>query len=121
MSLEPEKREKRKLWSADSIQKPIRGAAKKEKFDFQKMKIAATSDDPAVRKAEFIRYFERFGEFPSFLFDNEQSLDPRLAATMSDLSVDTDSSKTLLDGVSALLGRLPSVAEDDIPNRPSGT
>lgn len=82
-------------------------APKKEKFDFEKMKAAATSDDPAVRKAEFIEYFERFNEFPSFLFDNEHSLDPRLAATMQDLSADESSSKALLEGVRALQYRLP--------------
>lgn len=83
-------------------------APKKEKFDFDKMKTAATSDDRLVRKAEFIEYFERFNEFPSFLFDNEQGLDPRLAATMQDLSKDENSSQALMDGVKALLCRLPS-------------
>lgn len=80
---------------------------KKERFDFEKMKAAATSEDPAVRKAEFIEYFERFSEFPSFLFDNEHALDPRLAATMQDLSADEDASPLLLAGVKALQQRLP--------------
>lgn len=81
---------------------------KKEKFDFEKMKAAATSDDPAIRKAEFVEYFDRFNEFPSFLFDNEGSIDPRLRATMQDISTDTTSSQALLDGVKALVYRLPA-------------
>ena len=83
-------------------------APKKEKFDFEKMKAASTSDNPANRKAAFIEYFERFNEFPSFLFDNEQEIDPRLAATIRDLANEECSSKALLDGVTALRNRLPS-------------
>lgn len=85
-----------------------RDVRKKEKFNFEKMKAGALSDDPTVRKAEFIEYFERFNEFPSFLFDNEKGIDPRLAATMRDLSEDAQASKELLDGLKALTFRLPS-------------
>lgn len=71
------------------------------------MKAAAMSDDPRVRKEAFIDYFERFNEFPSYLFDNERKIDVRLAATIRDISRDTDVSKALLQGISALLQRLP--------------
>ena len=81
---------------------------KREKYDFERMKAAATHQDPLVRKAAFIEYFERFSEFPSFFFDNEQEIDARLAATIDDLANDKDSSKALLEGVTALLNRLPS-------------
>lgn len=94
-------------FSHDYMQADQSKSQKREKFDFEKMKAAATSEDAAIRKAEFIEYFERFNEFPSFLFDNAQNLDPRLAATMQDLSIDENSSKALLEGVKALHYRLP--------------
>ncbi len=97
------KNAQRKSWIPNAVLQ----THKKAKFDFEKMKAAATSDDPAVRKGEFIEYFERFNEFPSFLFDNEHTIDPRLAATMQDLAADLHSSKELVAGVKALLGRLP--------------
>lgn len=81
---------------------------KREKFSFEKMKTAALSDDTLVRKAAFIEYFERFSEFPSYLFDNEYKIDARLAMTMREISQDQNSSKALLDGVASLLRRLPS-------------
>lgn len=99
-----EKKSRRPGISTDSASR----VPKKKKFDFEKMKAAALSDDSAVRKAEFIEYFERFNEFPSFLFDNQRSIDPRLKATIQDLSVDKNSSQALLNGIKALLCRLPS-------------
>jgi len=107
MSQNPIKRIGKRSWTVDTIRDP-EPTPKKEKYNFEKMKAASTSDDPAVRKAAFIEYFERFNEFPSFLFDNEQKIDERLAITMRDISSDTDSSKALLDGVTALLDRVPS-------------
>lgn len=108
MSQEPIRHIGKKSWTVDKKTDPITQTSKKEKFNFEKMKAASTSDNPAIRKAAFIEYFERFYEFPSFLFDNEQKIDPRLAITMRDLSSDKDSSKALLDGITALLNRLPS-------------
>lgn len=107
MLRDPSKRVGKKSWTTDTVRNP-EPAPKKEKFDFEKMKAASTSDNPTIRKAAFIEYFERFNEFPSFLFDNEQKIDPRLAITMQDLSNDKDSSKALLDGIAALQNRLPS-------------
>lgn len=101
-------RPQKKSWAVSKSTHPASRTEKREKFDFEKMKAAATSDDPAVRKAEFIEYFERFNEFPSFLFDVQRGIDPRLEATIQDLSQDENSSKALLDGVKALLYRLPS-------------
>jgi len=108
MSHYHERRVKKKSWTADTITNPPPPPPKKEKFDFEKMKAAATSDNPATRQAAFIEYFERFNEFPSFLFDNEKKVDPRLATTMQDISNDKDSSKAILDGITALINRLPS-------------
>ena len=106
MSRNPIKRIGKRSWTVDTIRNP-EPAPKKEKYNFEKMKAAATSDNPAVRKVAFVEYFERFNEFPSFLFDNEQKIDPRLATTVQDLASDEDSSKALLAGVTALLNRLP--------------
>jgi hypothetical protein len=106
MSPDPIKRVTKKSWTVDRITDP-EPAPKMEKFDFEKMKSASTSDNPAVRKAAFIEYFERFKEFPSFLFDNDPEIDPRLAITIRDISNDADSSKALLAGITALQHRLP--------------
>lgn len=107
MSRDPFQRVRKKSWTVDTIRDP-EPVPKKEKYDFEKMKAASTSDDPTIRKAAFIEYFERFKEFPSFLFDNEHTIDSRLAVTIRDLSNDKDCSKTLRDGIAALLNRLPS-------------
>ncbi|MBI4093449.1 hypothetical protein HY417_00640 [Candidatus Kaiserbacteria bacterium] len=72
------------------------------------MKAAATHKDPAVRKRAFIDYFERFAEFPSYLFDNEVKIDDRLFETMQDLLKDSETTKEMHKGIEALLGRLPS-------------
>ena len=81
---------------------------KREKFDFETMKAAAAHKDPAVRKQAFIQYFERFEEFPSYLFDNEQRIDERLFETMQDLIKDSETTKAMHKGIEALLERLPS-------------
>ncbi len=81
---------------------------KKEKFDFETMKAAAAHKDPAIRKKAFIEYYERFEEFPSYLFDNEHKIDDRLFETMQDLLKDPETSKAMQKGIEALLGRLPS-------------
>jgi hypothetical protein len=107
MPKDPIKRSGKKSWTVDTI-KDAQSAPKKEKYDFEKMKAASTSNDSGTRKAAFIEYFERFSEFPSFLFDNDVKIDPRLAETMQDLSEDKESSKALLNGITALLDRLPS-------------
>ena len=86
---------------------PPQKVPKPEKYDFEKMKVSATSDRPEVRKAAFLEYYERFGEFPSYLFDNEKSVDLRLSATIQALLKDPDSSRTLLRDLDALLMRLP--------------
>lgn len=79
---------------------------RQERFDFEKMKAAATHADPAVRKKAFIDYFERFEEFPSYLFDNEAKMDSRLSETMRDISRDPEASPAMLKGVEALKQRL---------------
>ena len=81
---------------------------KQEKYDFEKMKSAAMHADPAVRKQVFIDYFERFGEFPSYLFDNETKMDDRLYRTVQDLQSDPDTSRAMQTGLTALINRLPS-------------
>ena len=83
-------------------------APKREKYDFETMKAAASNKDPAIRKQAFIEYFERFTEFPSFLFDNEQKIDDQLYETMQDLIKDPATSKEMHKGILALLDRLPS-------------
>ena len=81
---------------------------KRERFDFETMKAAAANKNPATRKQAFIEYFERFGEFPSYLFDNEQKIDERLYETMQDLLKDPETTKEMHKGITALLERLPS-------------
>lgn len=81
---------------------------KREKFDFEMMKAAAAHRDPAVRKQAFIEYFERFAEFPSYLFDNEREIDKNLFQTMQDLLKDPATSKEMHKGIEALLARLPN-------------
>lgn len=82
--------------------------AKREKFDFEKMKLAATHKDAVVRKKIFIEYFERFGEFPSYLFDNEVKVNEQLSETMADILKDPETTEAMRKGVQALLQRLPS-------------
>jgi len=82
--------------------------AKQEKFNYEKMKRAATDADPAVRKRVFIEYFERFEEFPSYLYDNETKMDERLFETMQDILTDPATPKSMLKGAQALMRRIPS-------------
>lgn len=78
------------------------------KFDFETMKAAATHKDRAIRKKAFSEYFERFTEFPSYLFDNEVKIDDVLFETMQDLLKDSATTKEMQKGIEALLERLPS-------------
>lgn len=72
------------------------------------MKAAAAHKDPAVRKQAFIEYFERFQEFPSYLFDNASKIDENLYQTMQDLLKDPATTKEMQKGIEALLDRLPN-------------
>lgn len=81
---------------------------KAAKFNFAEMKAAATSSDREVRKNIFIEYFERFGEFPSYLFDNEHGTDTTLARTIEDLRNDPTITDAMKKGIVNLLNRLPS-------------
>ena len=81
---------------------------KRERYNFAAMKEAAANPDREVRKTAFIEYFERFSEFPSYLFDNTKKIDDRLYETMQDLLKDPETSKEMHKGIEALLERLPS-------------
>ncbi len=81
---------------------------KKSKFSFEEMKAAATSNDAVTRKNVFIEYFERFGEFPSYLFDNDPEVDSRLAQTIEDLKKSPEATEAMQKGLKVLLSRLPS-------------
>ena len=87
-------------------------AQKAEKFDFEKMRIAATHQDRSTRKKSFVEYFARFEEFPSYLFDNTHEVDDRLRTTIEDLLADPETSKELRKGLDMLRQRLPSFSED---------
>jgi len=77
------------------------------KFNFEIMKASAASSDAATRKLAFIEYYERFSEFPSFLFDNEKAIDASLYETMQGLIRDVDTSPEMRRAIDALLARLP--------------
>lgn len=79
------------------------------KFDFEELKAAATSTNPVVRKKIFIEYFERFEEFPSYLFDNSEKIDSLLHETIQSLAGDPETSPKMQKGIVALMMRLPSV------------
>lgn len=81
---------------------------KRSKFDYEVMKAGAAHKDPAVRKQAFVEYFERFNEYPSYLFDNERKIDASLYQTMQDLLNDSETTQEMRLGVDALLRRLPS-------------
>lgn len=78
------------------------------KFNFEEMKAAATSNDARIRKHVFVEYFERFGEFPSYLFDNENGIDSRLSQTIEELQKDPAATDAMKKGIALLLNRLPS-------------
>ncbi len=79
---------------------------KLEKFNFEKMKSEVLSPEPSVRKAAFLEYFERFAEFPSYLFDNEQAIDEVFLATILDIEKDPETDKQILQGIATLRSRL---------------
>lgn len=87
---------------------PSDNKPKLEKFDFEKMKLAALHKDSYVRKKIFIEYFQRFAEFPSYLFDNEQQIDSRLLQTIEDIKGDPEVTKEIRLGIDALMHRLQS-------------
>lgn len=89
----------------------MQGKTKPAKFNFESLKTEATSDDPVVRRNMFIDYFERFQEFPSYLFDNEGHADARLSQTIRELRDDPGVSKAMLKGIGALIERIPSIDE----------
>ncbi|MBI5456448.1 hypothetical protein HY969_01780 [Candidatus Kaiserbacteria bacterium] len=88
---------------------------KADKFNFQKLKDDATSPDANVRKNIFIEYYERFEEFPSYLFDNSGGIDKLLLQTIRDLSNDEDVPENVHKGISLLMERLPELAEGMTP------
>lgn len=81
---------------------------KPAKFSFELLKAGATSSDPRVRKNIFIEYFERFQEFPSYLFDNENGIDARLSETIQNLANDPETPSAMQKGITVLLERLPA-------------
>ncbi len=83
---------------------------KQEKFNFEKMKAEATSKNPDVRKKTFREYFERFEEFPSYLFDNSDRIDDLLLETIQDLTKDSETTQAMQKGITNLMRRLPSPA-----------
>ncbi|HEY4514162.1 MAG TPA: hypothetical protein VJH69_02450 [Candidatus Paceibacterota bacterium] len=86
-------------------------AEKKVKFNFAELKAAATNENPHIRKRVFEEYFEQFEEFPSYLFDNIDSIDKKLSETVSDLENDPDTSAKMRKGIALMLNRLPSRPE----------
>ena len=80
---------------------------KKTKFSFEEMKAAATSANAETRKKVFEEYFERFEEFPSYLFDNENGIDERLAETIGNLKDDPAISEKMRKGIEIMVERLP--------------
>jgi hypothetical protein len=79
----------------------------KQKFDFDVMKSAATSEDANIRKQGFIDYFDRFEEFPTYLFETQSGIEERLLVTMGDILHDPESSTKMKRGIEMLLERLP--------------
>ena len=86
----------------------MKDARKKTKFNFEELKTAATSENPETRKKIFEEYFEQFEEFPSYLFDNTDSIDKRLLETIADIENDPDISARMRKGIAQMLNRLPS-------------
>jgi hypothetical protein len=83
---------------------------KPPKFNFEEMKAGATSENIAVRKKTFLEYFERFEEFPSYLFDNSETIDSRLLQTIQELSSDPSTSNKMQKGITILMQRLSPAA-----------
>ena len=87
----------------------VKKAPKQTKFNFEELKIAATSQNAATRKKIFKEYFERFEEFPSYLFDNSEKIDSLLYETIQDLTKDPETTTIMQKGIATLMMRLPSV------------
>lgn len=85
------------------MDKPV----KKQRFDFVVMKAGATSDNSKTRKKAFEQYFEQFGEFPSYLFDNEHEIDQRLAETIEQLKSDPATPSNMRKAIELMIERLP--------------
>lgn len=81
---------------------------KPPKFNFEALKAGATSENAAVRKKTFQEYFERFHEFPSYLFDNSENIDVRLYETIQELSSDAATPQAMHKAIALLMQRLPS-------------
>ena len=82
---------------------------KRTKFNFEEMKAGATSPNPALRKKTFQEYFDRFEEFPSYLFDSDETVDSRLQQTIQELTNDPTTPKTMQKAIQSLMERLPSL------------
>lgn len=89
----------------------VKSSSKKAKFNFEELKTAATSENPELRKKVFEEYFEQFEEFPSYLFDNTDSIDSKLSETIRDIESDPDTSEKMRKGIAVMLNRLPSRPE----------
>ncbi len=79
---------------------------KRVRFDFNKMKQEAMHEDDHVRKRVFLEYYERFAEFPTYLFDERSGIDPRLQKTIEDIRNDSSMTPAVLKGIEALVLRL---------------
>ena len=84
----------------------VKKAAKGPKFSFEELRIAATSLNASVRKKVFQEYFEMFGEFPSYLYDNENGIDVRLSETIEELRNDPETPENMQKGLVLLIKRL---------------
>ncbi len=84
---------------------------KKPKFNFEELKAGATSPNAKVRRKAFEEYFERFEEFPSYLFDNSNGVDTKLVETIRDIENDPETPKNVRKGIELLLYRLPDMPE----------
>jgi hypothetical protein len=94
------RKKKTSVWASRPEKKKL------DKFDFDKMKSEATSPDLSLRKAAFIEYYERFEEFPSYLFDNDSKIDEQFLSTIQELEKDEKSTPAILKGIAALRLRL---------------
>ena len=85
-------------------------SAKKPRFSYEELRIAATSLNAKIRKKMFEDYFEMFEEFPSYLFDNSNGIDRLLSETIQDIENDPSTSEKMRKGITVLLQRIPSSA-----------
>lgn len=90
---------------------PVAKTEKKARFNFEELKTAATSDNADTRKKVFEEYFEQFEEFPSYLFDNTDTIDKKLSETIADIENDPDTSARMRKGIVQMLNRLPARSE----------